>query len=201
MLGTRPGSALVLALAALVAAAGCTTVGITATGRSSVEQRSLVRSLERAVAHLDTAPLAGRSVAVKLFTLSGDQAFAEELVKTRLEQKGVRLASLGATADVTLKLFATTLSVDTSETLFGLPAMQAPVLAVPIPEIALFKWQRSTGNAEFEVYPYDADGRPLPALASTLGQSRYNRFTILIVISFAVSDLDERPEDQPAPGR
>jgi hypothetical protein len=46
---------------------------------------------------------------------------------------------------VTLRVFATALAVDTADSLVGVPAMQVPVLAFPIPEIALFKWERSRG--------------------------------------------------------
>jgi len=83
--------------------------------------------------------------------------------------------------------------VDTSDTLVGLPAMQAPVLAVPIPEIALFKWERSRGHAEIQSYVYDVDGHLLGQVRDALGEAKYDRFTILIFISFAVTDIDKRP--------
>jgi hypothetical protein len=181
-----------LVLAVALPASGCTTVRVTPTERSSVEQRLLVRSLERAAARLDITPLVGRRLRLELFSLTKDQAFAREFLRARLEQRGLRVTS-GADADVTVQVFTGALAVDTAETLFGVPAMQAPVLAVPIPEIALFKWERSRGHAELQSYVYDRDGQLLGQVPDVLGVAKYDRFTILIFISFVVTDLDKRP--------
>lgn len=181
----------VVAVALLLS--GCTTVRVTATTRSSIEQRLLVRSLERAAARLDTRLLAGRAVKLELFALTADQAFAREFLRTRLETRGLRMAAAGADADVTLQVFAAALAVDTAETLFGLPAMQAPVLAVPIPELALFKWERSRGHVEVQSYVYDGDGRLVAHVPDALGETKYDRFTVLIFINFTVTDLDDPP--------
>lgn len=183
--------ALAVGLVALLGSA-CTTVRVTATERSSIEQRLLVRSLERAVAAVDITPLVGRRIKLELFGLTKDEAFAREFVRARLETRGLRVSD-GADAELTLQVFAAALAVDTAATLFGLPAMQAPVLAVPIPEIALFKWERSRGHAEMQSYVYDGAGRLLGQVRDVLGEAKYDRFTILIFISFAVTDLDVPP--------
>jgi hypothetical protein len=186
---------LLVALAGLAAA--CTTARVTATERSSIEQRLLVRSLERAAVRLDTTSLAGQRVKIDLFTLTSDAFFAREFLRARLETRGVRFAGPGDEADVTIQVFAAALAVDTADTLVGLPAMQAPILAVPIPEIALFKLERSRGHAEIQTYAYDNRGRLLTRLADVKGEARYNRVTLLIFISFAVTDIDEPPGEPP----
>jgi hypothetical protein len=182
----------VIAMTLLVA--GCTTVRVTPTERSSIEQRLLVRSLERAAAHLDLTPLVGRVVRLRLFTLTKDQAFAREFLRARLERRGLQVSD-GTDGEVTLQVFGAALAVDTADTLFGVPAMQAPVLAVPIPEIALFKWERSRGHAELQSYVYDASGRLLGQVRDVLGQAKWDRFTVLIFISFVVTDLDKPPPE------
>jgi hypothetical protein len=178
----------------LVLSSACTTARITATSRSSVEQRLLVRSLERAAARLDTRPLLGRPVRIEMFGLTPDYVFAREFFRARLEARGVRVTA-GADADVTVQVFATALAVDAADTLLGIPSMQVPVLAVPIPEIALFKWERSRGHAEVQLYTYDPNGQLLSRLPDALGEATYHRFTVLIFVSFSVSDLDEAPAD------
>ncbi|HXH83698.1 MAG TPA: hypothetical protein VNN07_12335, partial [Candidatus Tectomicrobia bacterium] len=95
-----------------------------------------------------------------------------------------------------LRLFAHALAVDTADTLLGIPEIQLPVLAVPIPEIALFKWERAHGTAALQVYAFDAEGRFVERLPDARGTGRWNRFTLLIFVSFIVTDLDEPP---PAP--
>jgi hypothetical protein len=186
----RRWKAVVGAALLLVLSMACTTVRITATERSSVEQRLLVRSLERAAAHLDKRPFLGRRVRVELTGLTSDQTF----LRVRLEARGIRVTP-GPDADLTLQVFAAALAVDTADTLFGVPSMQVPVLAVPIPEIALFKWERSRGHAEIQLYTYDQTGALITQLPDALGEAKYDRYTILILISFAVSDLDEPPAE------
>ena len=124
------------------------------------------------------------------------QPFAREFLRARLEERGLRVSS-GADADVAVQVFTTALAVDAADTLIGLPAMQAPVLAVPIPEIALFKWERSRGHAELQTYVYDGRGRLLGQLRDVLGQAKWDRFVVLILVSFIVTDVDESP----GPGR
>jgi hypothetical protein len=176
---------------------GCTTVGVTATKRSSLEQRLLTRSLERAAARLDTRPLQGRTVKLELYALTEDQVFARELLKSRLETRGVRIAS-GSGGDVTLRILATALAVDIADSLVGVPAIQVPVLAIPIPEIALFKWERSRGHSEVQSYVYDVDGRLVDRVPDVLGEARWNRFTVLIFIKFSTSDLDRPATEERA---
>lgn len=191
---TRPWRAVVAVAAVLSLSTACTTVRITATTRSSVEQRLLVRSLERAAARLDNRTLAGRLVRIEVFGLTPDHVFARDFFRARLEARGLRVTA-GADADVILQVFATALAVDSADTLLGIPSMQVPVLAVPIPEIALFKWERSRGHAEVQVYTYDSTGRLISRLPDALGEARYNRFTILIFVSFSVSDLADPPAE------
>jgi len=94
-----------------------------------------------------------------------------------------------------VQFFAAALAVDTAETFLGIPAAtQVPVLAIPLPELALFKWERSQGRVELQHYTYDGDGRLLERRPDTVGEARWNRFTILIVINFRVSELKDTPE-------
>jgi hypothetical protein len=192
--------AVLLLLAVAGACTACTTARVTATSRSSVEQRLLVRSLERAAVRLDTAPLIGR-VKIELFTLTGDGFFAREFLRARLEARGVRFAGPGDEADVTIQIFAAALAVDTADTRVGLPAMQAPILAVPIPEIALFKLERSRGHAEVQTYAYDSSGQLMTRLGDAKGEARYDRVTLLIFISWTITDIDDPPVEPGAANR
>ena len=197
----RAAGRLLVPLMAMTIAAGgaaCTTARVTATERSSIEQRLLVRSLERAAAQLDATSLVGPRVRIELFTLTRDGYFAREFLRARLETRGVRFVAPGEDADVVIQLFTAALAVDTADTLVGLPAMQAPILAVPIPEIALFKLERSRGRVEVQTYTYDRDGRLLTRLGDAKGEARYDRLTLLIFITFSVTDLDKPAEQSSA---
>lgn len=190
---TRTTLALLASL--VLAGAGCGGREVTVTQRSGVEQELLVRSLERAVGRLDIRSFVGRPVTLELRALTDDQAFAREFVTARLQRRGVEVVHDATKAALHLKVFATVLGVDRGETLLGVPALQVPVVSVPIPEIALFKWQRHRGAAEMQVYLYDPRTDQLVGdVPSALGRAKYDRFTVLLVIGFTVSDLDQRAE-------
>ncbi len=189
----RGGARLAAALLALLVA-GCSTRQFTISERSAVEQELIVRALERAVAHVDTQALAGHHVTLELHGLTKDQAFAKAFVAARLTARGVAVAADAAHADRRLVVLASILGIDRGESFLGIPAVQVPVLAVPIPEIPLFKWVRNRGRAEVQIYAYDAaTGRFLDRIPDGVGRSKFDEFTLLLVVSFSVSDLDERP--------
>jgi hypothetical protein len=178
-----------LAVAIVSALPGCTTVRQTGTERSSIEQRLLVRALERAVAQFDTVSLGQRPIEVRVQGLTTDQNFAQDFVATRLALRGVKVVRPGEVPEMVLRIFATALAVDNDSTLLGIPTMVVPVLGFPIPEIAIFKTERSRGHAEVQLFLYDDDGHFVGALPDAFGQSRYNRYTVLIIFSFSVGDL------------
>jgi hypothetical protein len=160
---------------------------------SATSQLLLLRSLDRAIARLDLSQLAGRTVDVELVTQAGAQAFAKEVVKERLRERGVHLSS-DAPA-LKLLVLATVLGTDRGETLIGSPAMQAPIVSVPAPEIALFKWSRHRGLAELEIAELDPQsGELLARLGPEVGHAKKDDFTVLIAINFTVTDIDLPPE-------
>ncbi|HEV8642091.1 MAG TPA: hypothetical protein VGV13_13405 [Methylomirabilota bacterium] len=193
--------AVVVVTAVLALGAGCTVRQVTMTGRSATEQELLVRALERAMAQLDTTRRPGRRVALELYAWTRDQAFAREFVAAQLAARGANMVGAEAEADLRLKVFASILGLDRGETLLGLPALQVPVVSVPIPEIALFKWVRNRGRAEVQAYLYDPrSGEFRNRLFDGVGRSKYDEFTILVFVGFAVSDLDQRGGAPSAPG-
>jgi hypothetical protein len=182
------------ALVLAASTAGCSARTVTLTARSGVEQELLVRSLERAIAGLETAWLRGRRASLELTGLTADHAFAREFIATHLRARGVSVVDGTAPADVRLRAFATVLGVDHGESLLGIPALQVPIVSVPLPEIALFKWTRHRSLAEVQMFAFDADtGRLLERIPDAVGRAKFDRFTVLLVIGFTVDDLGDRP--------
>jgi hypothetical protein len=179
---------------------GCGSMTATVTVRSSIEQRLLARSLERAVAKLDVTALSSKRVTVDLVALTNDQAFAKSYVAALLKRRGVLVVDDPGSAELKLQVFASALGVDQGQTLIGIPQTVVPLLGLATPEIALFKWVRHRGISEIALYAYDSrDGRLIEAAPTGFGQAKYDRFTILLVIGFGLSDLEERPP--PSDGR
>lgn len=84
------------------------------------------------------------------------------------------------------------LGTDKNERLIGLPSFQAPVVGVPVPEIALFKLLRNRGQAEVLIYAFDgAIGQFIESTPTSVGRAKQDDYTFLLVISFTVSDVDK----------
>jgi len=93
-------------LHSVVLVAGCSvSTNVTSTSRSSIEQRLLVRSVERAFGQVDTDRLAGKAVTLEVYGLTGDRDFVKELLAVQLRERGLRLAEKPENGDVRLKLF------------------------------------------------------------------------------------------------
>src|SRR5882672_2754654 len=114
---------------------GCTlSPALAPTQPSGVTQQLLMRSLERALGQLDLERLKRQSVAVEVFFHSGPEALIKEFVVTWLRAQGVRTVS--DSPELKVKAFASVLGTDNDTTLIGIPAFQAPVVNLGIPEIA-----------------------------------------------------------------
>ncbi len=181
----------VIFVAALMA--GCSVSrGVTLTKRSSVEQRLLVRSLERALAQMDTKNLKDKLLALDVYGLTEDREFAREFLLARLRERALRIVSDKKSAELELKVFLTALGVDRAERLVGIPALVAPVLDVPVPELALFKSSKNRGHTEIQLYAFDKSaGTFVAKSAPATGKAHYDSYTLLIFIHFNLNDLDE----------
>ncbi|PYN38230.1 MAG: hypothetical protein DME01_01560 [Candidatus Rokuibacteriota bacterium] len=157
---------------------------------SGVTQQLMMRSLERALAKLDLEALQSRAVSVEVFHHGGPEALVKEFIVAWLRAHGVRTVS--TSPDLKVKAFSGVLGTDTDYTLFGIPAFQAPVVNVPVPEIAFFKTQRNRGVAEVRLYEFDGQTDAFvhaPPLAT--GRAKLDKYTILIFFGYTSTDVDE----------
>jgi len=173
---------------------GCTSLRMTMTPRSIMEQQLIVLAIERAVSQLDTQKLTGKRVTMELYGLAKDDLpFARELVNVWLWKNGVKVVQDKEEADIRLKGFAKVLAVDQAETLFGTP--QFSLLGIPIPAIAIYRNLRNRGLAEIQIYAIDDKEEVLvDEIMEGIGKAKHDRFTILFVFSWTSSDLDKKLE-------
>jgi hypothetical protein len=171
--------------------AGCSvTAGLLPTQPPGVTQQLLIRALERALAGLYVHRFDGRSVDVDVYTHAGNEAFVREFVGSWLKAHGMR--TVAKDPELRLKVLVTVLGTDRGETLIGLPAFQAPLLNVPFPEIALFKWSRNRGQTELRVLAFDGRTDDFVAqLPLAVGHSKSDDFTVLLFIGFSRSDIHQ----------
>jgi Winged helix-turn helix len=87
--------------------------------------------------------------------------------------------------------------VDRGESLVGIPAFGAPIVGVPVPEIALFKSVQNRGHTELQLFGFDGDeGDPVGKHDVVHGKAKYNDYTFLVLINFNLSDLDGEAADE-----
>lgn len=175
----------------LFALSGCSiNAGLMPTAPPGVTQQLLIRSLERGLDQLDLSRLAGKGVDIDVYAQAGNEPFVTQFVTSWLKAHGVRTAATNP--DLKLKVFATVYGTDRGETLIGLPAFQAPLVNVPFPEIALFKWTRNRGQTELRVFAFDGKTEDyVDQLPLTVGRSKSDDFTVLLFIGFSISDTDK----------
>ena len=180
-----------VALCLLIGGCGFS-VQAAATQPPAISQQLLIRSLERALSQLEVKRFADQEVTAEVFTHSGNQAFVKEFVVAWLGEQGVHVVP-GA-AGLTLKVLAPVLGIDHAESLIGIPAFQLPIMNIPLPEIAFFKWVRNRGQAEVQIYAFDGKTNVFVDKSQpSVGRAKFDDFTVLLIINFTVTDVDKRP--------
>jgi hypothetical protein len=158
---------------------------------AGVAQELTIRSLERALAKLDVGRFGEKKVALDLHTQYGNEKFVNAFTTAWLEAHGVRVTS--ETPELQLRVFVSVLGTDRNERLIGIPPLQVPVLGFPTPEIAFFKKVRHRGQAEVLLYAFDArTGRFVESIPAGVGLAEQDDYTVLLLISFTVTDVDQR---------
>jgi len=163
------------------------------TAPTGITQQLLVRSLERGLTRLDLARINGKPVALEVAVQAGNEGFVKDFVTTWLKARGVR--TVQDSPEQKLKLFVAVYGTDRDQTLIGVPAFQAPVVNVPVPELALFKWVRNRGVAELRMLAFDGKGDVVvDAPAPGVGRAKYDDFTVLLFLGSTVSDVNKREQ-------
>ncbi len=158
---------------------------------TAVAQGLTLRALERAVKQLDVTALTERRVSVDVKVQAGPEPFAKTFIETRLRERGVTIAA--DKPDLNLTVLVGILGTNQGETFIGIPSFVVPLIGLPTPEIALFKWQRNRGLVEVQIYAFDAATTAFARkTALGIGHSKFDNFTLLLFLSFTLDDLEER---------
>lgn len=204
----RPGKnaktillALFACLPALSLPAGCAfSTQTPSSSPSGLEQLLILSSVERAAAKLQLERFYGRRVYVDFFSQLANDRFIRKYLITLLKRQGADVVDDEDKADLTLRTFAAVAGIDHARSFFGMPAITPPVTGVTIPEIALYKALRDRGYTDLRIYAFDRrTGRFLAEDSMRgIGRSKYNRYTLLIIIDFTLTDVNT-PVDKTVP--
>ena len=175
---------------------GCTSTRMTQTPRSALEQQLEVTALERAVSQLPIEKLKGKRVVLELLGLnSNDLPFALAFFRVWLVKQGVRVVQENEPFDLRLKFFLKVLAVDQTEVLLGTPEFS--LLGIPIPAIAIYRHLLNRGQADLKGYVFNSESSVLVnELPISLGRAMHDRYTLLFILSWTKSDLDNNLKKQ-----
>jgi len=201
---------ILISIVLMMGAWGCSSVRMTTTDRSILEQQLMVQGIARALDGFDLTPFYGKRVSLEVTGLSEDEvAFTEDYLHVHLsknglqvvkdqnvylDKNGIRVVTDPKDVELKFKVLAPVLAVDQSETLLGTP--QFTFLGIPIPAIVLYRKVSNKSQAEIEMYVYDAKTDNMTtALPPGIGTATFDSYTILFVISWTYTDIKEREED------
>ncbi len=188
----RHGSTVVGLGVVLLMLWGCGT-SMLITRESALGQELVYRSLERAVNDLDVEGYGDGKITVNLYVQSDDgiQTFARKYVIDRLKERGLHIVSDESQADRILDVFISVLGINAGEGLLGLPSIPVTLYGLATPELALYKSTRNEGQAEIQVYTFDArSGDFISKSKAFAGSSFYTRYRVLLFINFTKTNLD-----------
>jgi hypothetical protein len=190
-----------LAVALALALGACSTERESSPPRTATEQLLISTAADRAMDGLDLSIAPGTKVFLNAENFEGtDSKYAIAAIRDHLLRKGAAIVADRAKAEAVVEIRAGALSIDESETLFGIPSYDVPIpLAsgtLKLPEVALYKRKIRQGVAKIAATSYGtADGRLIDSAEPELGYSYTNESRVLIFFSWQSTDLPEKESD------
>lgn len=182
-----------MAVAAVLALAACSSVRETLPARAATEQLLISKAADRAAEAVAQYVPADRTVYVDATNFEGnDGKYAVAAIRDSILRKGTLLIADKAMAEVVVEIRSGALSVDKTDSLVGIPSFQLPIpltQAAETPEIALYKDVTSKGVAKFAATAYDSKtGGLVAASGPQYGFSHRTEKTLLLFINWTSSD-------------
>ena len=175
---------------------GCRTVRESTPARTATEQLLLSTAANNAVADQRFTWLEGKKTFVEdKYFESYDKGFVVGTIRERLAAGGALLVRSQEEAEVIVEIRSAALSMDNSDTLFGIPSMSLPIvltgMPVQTPELALYKSKHSNALAKLALFAYErASGQYLRSVNPMLGRADLHLYKI-VFISWRKTDVPE----------
>jgi len=184
-----------LLLLALLAS-GCATFDMTNPPRSVTEQLLLSTSADRALTNADLSIFTNRKVFLDTaYFDSYDSKYVIGAIRDALSRAGALLTLDAKSSEIIVEARSGALSIDSSDSLFGIPKMGMPVPlsgALDIPEVALYKSQKQQSIAKFALLAYANQSKAHIYSSGPLDGKSFNFYHKMLFISWTKSDIPEK---------
>ncbi len=177
-----------------VLASGCSKYRVTNPEQSATEQLLMSRAIDQAVEDIQLPDIDGKNVYLDAGGIQGTfAAYAASALREKILQTGGYVSAARDDAELVIEARAGAISIDSFETLIGLPSYEIPVpLAGTLksPEAALYKRGERRGVAKLALASFDAEsGEFVAATGPKFGFAQKREWTVLFFISWGNEDL------------
>lgn len=178
-------------------AAGCTQTRQSEPKRTAVEELLLSRAADHALANADLALLKGKKVFLQeKYFEAVDSGYVLGAVRDFMSLAGALLVDAAGDADVIVEARSGALSIDSGNSLVGIPEVPFPIPAagtLVTPEAPLFKAERQFSVAKLALLAYDAKSRKhLFSTGTLIGKSHHHYYRILGFFRWVATELPEK---------
>ncbi|MBP2231076.1 hypothetical protein J2847_004387 [Azospirillum agricola] len=192
-------------LAAALLLAACSSSQVTRPARTATEQLLISTAADKAAERLAQTLSIQGSVYVDAASVEGyDNKYAVSAIRDALLRRGARILSSRDGADTVVELRVGALSVDSENSLVGIPSINVPLPMTQnatTPEISLFKKELTQGVAKVAATAYDRKTGALVASSGPqYGFSNKAEWVLLLLLRWGSNDLlpsGERPAPVP----
>ncbi len=174
----------------------CTTTNTTLPARAATEQLLLSTAADRALKAANLSIFANERVFVDAtYFDSYDSKYVIGTIRDSLSRAGARLVDTVSNSDIIVEARSGALSIDSSETLFGIPSLGLPVPLAGttlIPEIAFYKADRQRSTAKIALLAYANRSRSHIYSSGSLDGTSFDKNFRLLFISWVSTDVPEK---------
>jgi hypothetical protein len=175
-----------------------TTQKQTQTARSAIEQLLLSEAIARSLPQKIDPPLPIPDNANVKLDISGssiDKDIMRQIIAGWLGERGYIVQDEGEKATHRIHVVTGSLGTESGNAFFGMPPVQAALIPIALPELALYKAVYQTGYVKFyfniSEFP---SGRFIQSTPPYFAETYYNDYTILTLFSFVKTDLLSPPQ-------
>ncbi|WP_254776056.1 hypothetical protein [Nitrosomonas sp. Nm34] len=184
------------ALAYLLTACS-TTQTMTNSLRTPTEQLLISEAVMRSLSKRPESALPiprGASVKLDISGISLDKDFILGVVAGWLGQQGYRVQRSAENAIYRINIVINSLGTELGNTFVGVPAIQASLIPISLPELAIYKAEYQTGYANFYFDIFELPSNRFVASSSPfIADTFFNAYTALFVFTHKSTDLVSPP--------
>lgn len=184
------------ALVSLLSACS-TTQKITNSLRTATEQLLISEAVSRSLSKQPESTLSipqGAIVKLDVSGISADKDFIRGAIAGWLGQRGYTVQEGAENAAYRINIAINSLGTELGNTFFGMPAVQASLIPISLPELAIYKAEYQTGYASFYFDIFEMpSGRFIGSSSPFLADAFYNAYTVLFLFTFKRTDLASPP--------